>query len=109
LGTKGRVMDYEIVLRTFRGGCEERVSKRISIDDPTPPVNVITPNPPNTYFETYKRGWKVEIYDQWGRPVYENEAYQNDWTAPDVKNAVFYYKLTSPEGLSCKGWLHVLR
>ncbi|MCU0353603.1 MAG: gliding motility-associated C-terminal domain-containing protein [Cytophagales bacterium] len=100
---------YEIVLRAFRGACQERVSKSIRVDDPKPPVNVITPNPPNTRFETYKQGWKVEIYNQWGRAVYLNDTYQNDWTAAGVDNGVYYYRLTSPDGLSCKGWIHVMR
>jgi hypothetical protein len=109
VGKEGKETQYEIILRAFRGNCSETISKTITIDDARKPVNVLTPNEPNTRFETFRKGWKVEIYDQWGRPVYENESYQNDWTAADAKNTVYYYKLTAPDGASCKGWLQVLR
>ncbi len=109
LGVEYEQTKYEVILRAFRGDCSETRSKTITIDDARPPVNVITPNAPNTHFETFRQGWKVEIYDQWGRPVYANESYQNDWTAADVKNTVYYYKLTAPDGGSCKGWIQVLR
>ncbi len=109
VGTQGKQTHYEIILKAFRGYCSETISKTITIDDARKPVNVLTSNAPNTRFETFRTGWKVEIYDQWGRPVYENDSYQNDWTAADVKNAIYYYKLTAPDGAFCKGWLQILR
>jgi len=109
LGNKEKRLRYEILLRAFRGNCEETIRKPVTIDPTALPVNVITDHAKNSYFETYRRGWKLEVYDQWGRPVYQNDAYQNDWTAADAKNTTYYYKLTSPDGVACKGWLQILR
>ncbi len=100
---------YEIVARVFRGACEKTFRQRVKGADPRPPVNVLTPNEPNTHFETFRSGWKLEIVDQWGRAVYADDSYQNDWKAANRANGVYYYKLTSPEGTSCKGWVQVLR
>ncbi|MDJ1481464.1 gliding motility-associated C-terminal domain-containing protein [Cytophagaceae bacterium YF14B1] len=109
LGIKDKIAHYQIVLRALLGHCEEIVTKDITINPVNLPVNIITNHPSNSYFETYRQGWKVEIVDQWGRPVYTDESYQNDWHATNVKNAIYYYKLTSPDGASCRGWLQVIR
>jgi hypothetical protein len=48
------------------------------------------------------------VYDRWGKHVYSNTAYQNNW-GRDVQGGVYFYRITSPLGAACKGWLHVLK
>lgn len=100
---------YDIVLRAFAGDCELRTTQTIIIEDTSLPPNVITPNgdPANEFFIIPNSGSALEVYNRWGKPVYQSEAYQNDW-GTDVPGGLYYYLLTSPQGMRCKGWLHVL-
>jgi len=102
--------EYEVVLRAFNGVCVTTFSQRIRVEDPKDPPNVITPNGDgyNEVFELPNPGWKLEVYDRWGKHVYSSAAYYNDWGG-DVRGGVYFYRITSPLGASCKGWLHVLK
>ncbi len=102
--------EYEITLNSSDDECGTTTTKRIRVEDPKDPPNVITPNGDkrNELFILPNPGWKLEVYDRWGKPVYASESYQNDW-GDDVRAGVYYYRITSPLGASCKGWLHVLK
>jgi gliding motility-associated-like protein len=102
--------EYEVVLRAFAGGCDTTLTQRVKVENPELPPNVITPNGDgkNELFQLPNPGWKLEVYDRWGKHIYSNEAYQNDW-GNDVQGGVYFYRITSPLGASCKGWLHILK
>jgi hypothetical protein len=41
---------------------------------------------------------------------YSSSSYQNDWNAPGLSGAVYYYRTLSPYScLNYKGWIHVIR
>ncbi|RTQ52243.1 PKD domain-containing protein [Hymenobacter gummosus] len=77
--------------------------------------NVITPNGDarNDRFEL--RGlraaeWRCRIFNRWGRPVFEVEAYQDDWRAAQQPAGVYYYHLTHrQDGRTIKGTVEVVR
>jgi gliding motility-associated-like protein len=76
------------------------------------PPNVITPNG-DGFNETFvldkaNAGWKLTIYNRWGEEVFSAADYNNDWGSK-VKPAMYYYYLTSPDGDTCRGWIHVLQ
>jgi gliding motility-associated-like protein len=100
---------YEVVLRVFRGLCETSLSKTIELESGELPPNVITPNgdEKNQTFIAPNLNSKLEIYNRWGKPIYQSDSYQNNW-GNEVPNGVYYYLLTSPQGTRCKGWIHVL-
>jgi len=53
---------------------------------------------------------KITIYNRWGKIVYANENYQNDWKAEGLSTGIYYYHLSHNE--NCfkpqTGWLQVL-
>jgi gliding motility-associated-like protein len=102
--------EYEITLSSSNDDCGTSTKKRVRVEDPKDPPNVITPNgdKKNELFMLPNPGWKLEVYDRWGKIVYSSESYQNDW-GNDVPAGVYYYRITSPLGASCKRWLHVLK
>lgn len=103
--------EYEVILEAMNGLCSKKVSQKIKVEN-IKPANVITPNGDgkNERFviDNVREGWKLEIYDRWGKLVYKNDNYNGEW-GEDTSSALYYYYLTSPEGKSCKGWIQVLR
>jgi hypothetical protein len=51
----------------------------------------------------------VSIYNRWGKQVYQNPDYRNDWTAKDIEAGVYYYEVTIKDETTCKGWVHVIK
>jgi gliding motility-associated-like protein len=103
--------EYEVILEVFNGVCRRTKSQKITVENVIPP-NVITPNGDgkNDRFvvDNARTGWKIEIYDRWGKQIFKSDDYQNDW-GNGTSNALYYYLLTSPEGKTCKGWVLVAR
>ncbi|WP_291722334.1 PKD domain-containing protein [Bernardetia sp.] len=102
---------YTIKLKGSNGICDEEQTATITVDNVLPP-NVITPNGDgiNETFVLDKAnaGWKLQIYNRWGQEVFTSDDYNNDWGS-DAKPAMYYYYLTSPDGDTCRGWIHVLQ
>jgi gliding motility-associated-like protein len=82
--------------------------------------NVITPDeyPENNNFNVLYGGvsiataqLKVElkIYNRWGKLIYENQNYNNDWAGANVEAGVYYYELKAENETTCKGWVSVLK
>jgi PKD repeat protein len=105
---------YTITLRAFNDVCEEVESKTIEVEDnTTPPPNVITPNQIDTknhYFKLSpeRENYRLEIYDRWGGLVYKAEKYQDDW-GNNANAGMYYFITTSPKGVTCRGWLQVIK
>jgi hypothetical protein len=101
---------FEVIFKVFTGPCEYTSTQVLTIENGELPPNVITPNndQANQTFVAPNANSKLEIYNRWGKPVYINDSYQNDWGS-EVPHGVYYYLLTSPQGTRCKGWIHVLK
>ncbi|MCC5945267.1 MAG: PKD domain-containing protein [Bernardetiaceae bacterium] len=103
--------EYEITLVGRNGSCNESFTKTVFIEGGVP-VNVITPNGDgkNDFFiiNKVRDGWKLQIFDRWGKEVFRSDNYQNDWGS-DAQNSTYFYQLISPDGVSCKGWIQVLK
>ena len=102
---------YTIKLKATNGACDEEQTTTITVDNVLPP-NVITPNGDgiNETFVLDKAntGWKLQIYNRWGQEVFSSDNYKNDWGS-NAQPAMYYYYLTSPDGDTCRGWIHVLQ
>jgi len=101
---------------TLPGGCTSR--DEIAVRDAQCPFkipNIITPNgdAKNDAFVLEglnSKNWRVEIYNRWGRQVYQKEAYDNGWKAVDESAGVYYYLLThSTTGQRYRGYVEVIR
>jgi len=76
--------------------------------------DVITPNGDgqNDVFKVSTVGTttsKMEIYNRWGRKVYEQAGYANNWGGDNQPAGVYYYLLTTTNGAQTKGWIEVVR
>ena len=115
--------DYEIQLSQNQqavNGCLGIVnSQRIdfSIAEPSGgcPViipNIFTPNGDgsNDFFEirNLPASSTLSITNRWGKEVYSSSDYQNNWTAENISDGIYYYRLVA-EGEAMTGWVEILR
>ena len=77
--------------------------------------NIITPNRDN-YNETFSfngiksNSFELTVYNQWGKQVYKNNNYKEDWKGGDLNDGNYYYILKDLENnFTHKGWLQILR
>ena len=93
--------------------CTASVKTRTVVVPDVQVPNVITPNNDglNDVFKvsTANTSSKLEIYNRWGRKVYEQTNYRNNWGGGNEPAGVYYYLLTDSNGATTKGWLEVLR
>ena len=54
--------------------------------------------------------WQVQVFNRWGRLVFEQAAYDNGWGAPGLPAGLYYYLLRhTPSGQRRRGWVEVLK
>ncbi|MCZ8284497.1 MAG: gliding motility-associated C-terminal domain-containing protein, partial [Bacteroidia bacterium] len=77
--------------------------------------NVITPNGDiaNEFFKIknieYHPNTNVTIFDRWGKKVYENPNYNNEWRADGVSDGTFFYVVDVPDDKQYSGFVTVFR
>ena len=98
---------YEVTLvaSTIHGCIDSVKHKVMIIDDVLTIPNIITPNGDglNDFFriinlENYISN-KIAVYNRWGKKVFEQDNYQNDWSANGLSDGVYYFIL------QCHGYL----
>lgn len=105
---------YDLEIIGENGFCSDTIFDRIVYEFVNPP-NVFTPNGDafNPVFdigaEAASGNWQLEVYNRWGRQVYQADPYLNDWDGDDLTNGTYYYHLKSKQGSTCKGWLKIMR
>jgi hypothetical protein len=108
-------ISYTIVLKAKNSivGCEDSASARVSIGNPLFIPNLITVNTDGINEAFFIRGilpgiWKLEVFDRWGKRVFDNSSYQLDWNAKDLQNGVYFFLLQNPNGdRKFPGWIKV--
>jgi len=77
--------------------------------------NVITPNGDvaNEFFKIknieYHPNTNVTIFDRWGRKVYENSNYNNEWRGDGVSDGTFFYVVDVPDDKQYTGFVTVFK
>lgn len=102
---------------TSGAGCssQAQLQLRFGADCPYSLPNVITPNG-DTYNETFQlaglepNAWNLQVFNRWGRLVYEQQHYDGQWAAAGLAAGLYYYLLVQPaSGQRLKGWVEVAR
>ena len=74
--------------------------------------NVFTPNNDgfNDFFEIKSPStFQLTVINRNGSTVYKSESYNNDWDGGDLPSGVYYYAVEFATGLSCNGWVQIIR
>lgn len=102
---------FEVTLTAQLNNCSQRKSEVINNVKPFVP-NIFTPNNDSfnqNFVVTATEQVSLEVFNRWGKKVYQDEAYQNDWKASGLANGIYYYRITFPNQEVCNGWLQILR
>lgn len=91
--------------------CTENKETRVQISDLFIP-NIITPNADNknesfTIFSDARMG--ISIFNRWGKLLYQENDYRNNWKASGLPAGVYYYELRLEDDAVCNGWIQVLK
>lgn len=77
--------------------------------------NIITPNGDNAndFFKIknleYHPNTSVTIFDRWGKKVFENQNYNNEWKGEGVSDGTFFYIIDVPDDKKYNGFLTVFK
>lgn len=54
--------------------------------------------------------WRVQVFNRWGREVFQQAQYDNNWGAQENPAGLYYYYLRhTPSGKQRRGWLEVIK
>jgi gliding motility-associated-like protein len=103
---------YTAILTSYNNFCSETDTIEFTIPVIKYP-NLITPNGDSLNDEYEIEGnpgeWRFEVYNRWGEPVFKSQDYKNNWDASGLVTGVYYYLITTPSKVQCKGWVHVIK
>lgn len=102
---------YDIRLVGTRDFCA--YEKRITMNVVTIKVpNVLTPSVEghnDTFIIEAGTPVNLKLFNRWGRLLYENKDYQNDWNGEGEAAGIYYYEATIQDETVCKGWVHLIK
>jgi gliding motility-associated-like protein len=93
------------------GQCQKSKEEEINIADVYVP-NIITPNGDeknDTFRVITDARVDLKIFNRWGKVLYKDTDYQDNWNGEDVPAGTYYYEIQLEDNASCKGWLQVLK
>jgi gliding motility-associated-like protein len=102
--------EYLVSLTAYnKAGCALTVSQILVAEPPLVMPNVITPNNDgkNETFRVPVGNSSLQVYNRWGKEVFQAKSYQNNW-GKGVTNGTYFYEIVTPQGSRCKGWVQVL-
>jgi gliding motility-associated-like protein len=93
------------------GLCTQIREEKVNISDIFIP-NILTPNSDGKN-DTFKiltdAPVSLTIFNRWGKILYQDADYQNNWNAADLSTGIYYYELHLEDDATCNGWLQVLK
>jgi gliding motility-associated-like protein len=102
-GMAGVLNVTHIVINEF--GCSDTITKPYTVFTRIIIPNILTPNNDglNDSFIIdglqFVEGARLKVYNRWGKKIYDNSSYKNDWNGENAPDGVYFYTLTLPEFL----------
>ena len=96
-------------------GCDSVVVLNLLVLEDFTIPNVITPNNDglNDFFVlpglSFFAPVSIKIYNRWGKEVYNQSDYQNDWQASNLPAGTYFINLTTRQGYVYKSWVQVMK
>lgn len=95
--------------------CESSTTKVLDIENVLLIPNVVTPNGDgkNDFFTIdgiVGECWTLTIFNRYGKLIYQQDNYQNEWSPIDISDGVYYYDLQNDIGDRIfKGYILIVR
>ena len=51
----------------------------------------------------------LQVYNRWGRLVYQSDDYKNNWAAKNVEGGVYFFEATLVGEHTCKSWVDIIK
>jgi gliding motility-associated-like protein len=97
------------------GGCTTSATVKLFASDKclVSVPNVITPNDDHLNDKLVVQGvapgtCTLSIYNRWGKQIYEQAHYANNWDASGQASGLYYYLVTTSTNQHYKGWVEVV-
>ena len=103
---------YDVTLSAFKEFCVFEETVTVNIQTIRVP-NVFTPNNSDNYNDTFvieaNSEVDLKIFNRWGRLVFEQDNYENNWQGLDEPAGIYYYEAIIKDEQTCKGWVQLLK
>jgi Concanavalin A-like lectin/glucanases superfamily/CHU_C Type IX secretion signal domain len=105
---------YWLTIENFCGSVSDSVKFIVHNVDFTDVPNVITPNDIDTLNQYFQLddgflGSYFAVYNRWGKQVFENPNYQNDWDGRGLGSGVYFYLMRDRCLKEFKGVVSIVR
>jgi hypothetical protein len=101
-------------LRVLTACGEQSAARSVAVRSCLQIPNIVTANADqrNDFFAVQGlrgEGWALDVYNRWGRAVWQTANYHNDWGS-EATPGLYYVLLRRPAtGYLYKGWVEVIR
>ena len=102
--------DYSVAVSNFCGTDSSAIKLEFwHVEIP----NVITPNDDGKNDQFVISGieqgaWDLTVYNRWGKSVYHNSNFKNNWISTEEDGTFYYYLKNEDECNEFKGWLYII-
>ncbi len=113
--TYTRAGDYEVTLIATYGAvnCTTAAARIGTVSVSGVAYNIMTPNGDGLNdvlaVPVSGKAINVKVFNRWGRPVFEQQNYQQNWQGGDLPSGTYYYFVEDAAGKTWKGWVELVR
>lgn len=103
---------YQVSLEGVKSNCKEvKILSFTTVDFFVPNLITLNQDTRNENFVVrgLQPGWGLEVYNRWGKKVFESADYQNNWVPSDLNEGTYFFNIRFPDGGFCRSWLQVLK
>jgi gliding motility-associated-like protein len=99
------------MLASLDGLCSQVQEEEIVISEIFVP-NIVTPNQDgknDTFTLLTDAPVSLTIFNRWGKVIYQDSDYRNNWDASGFSSGIYYYELQLEDDATCNGWIQVVK
>lgn len=103
---------YKVKLQAFKNHCKSEQVQEVVVEDLLVPSLITSNNDAkNEVFKIsgLEPGAGLELYDRWGKKIFETDHYLNDWKPDKVEAGTYFFNIQFSNETQCNGWVEIVR